>query len=327
MIEGTKTKTVPVAVIGVGHLGKHHARIYHENIPEAQLVCVVDKDPDVARTVAEQYGVEWRDSYYDLPPGVQAVSVVTPTETHHEIARALLARGYHVMVEKPIALTVAQAEEMIDAAELAGRVLQVGHVERFNSAVIALEQLLDVPRFVEAHRLAPFSPRVKDVGVILDLMIHDLDLILALVNSPVETIDAVGIPVLTAHEDIANARLSFTSGCVANVTVSRVSLEPMRKIRIFQQDAYFSLDYSAQELQVFKREFTEEGRPRIIHETVGMDKQDALTAELASFLACVREGHRPKVGGQEGRNALALADSITKAVSERLRQYGEGLNL
>ncbi len=314
-----------VAVIGVGHLGKHHARIYREAIPDAELVCVVDKDAETARSVAETHGVEWRDSYFDLPEGIEAVSIATPTENHHEIARALLAKGIHVLVEKPITLTVGQADELIEAAELAGRVLQVGHVERFNSAVIALQKFLDVPRFVEAHRLAAFSPRVKDVGVILDLMIHDLDLISSLVNSPVEWIDAVGVPVLTAHEDIANARICFQSGCVANVTVSRVSLEPMRKIRIFQKDAYFSLDYSAQELQVFRREFNEEGRPRIIHETHAMDKHDALTAELSAFIHSVRTGEPPKVGGREGRNALELAATITRLVKERLDKFGESI--
>lgn len=316
-----------VAVIGAGHLGKHHARIYRHDIEEAELACVIDASEDTARSVADQHGVAWGRTFEDIPDGVEAVSVVTPTETHRDIAMALMERGLHVMVEKPMAMNVEQADAMNAVAERTGRVLQVGHVERFNSAVMALQDYLEVPRFVESHRLAPFSPRVKDIGVILDLMIHDLDLILTLVGSEIESIDAVGVPVLTAHEDIANARINFKSGCVANVTVSRVSLEPMRKIRIFQKDAYYSLDYSAQELQVFRREFTDEGRPRITHETVGMDKHDALTMELKSFLHCVRTGERPKVSGEDGRNALALAASITEQAEEKLRRFGDELGI
>ncbi len=301
-----------VAVIGVGHLGQHHARVYHE-MENVELVAVADTDKARGREIAAKWGTAWVPSVQELPDGLDAVNIVTPTEDHLESARVALERGWHILVEKPIARSVEEAEEMVALGHKYQRRIQVGHIERFNSAVIELRKYLKNPLFVESHRLGPPAPRVKDIGVVKDLMIHDLDLVLSLVNSEVESVEAVGVPVLTRFEDIANARIRFKNGCIANLTVSRVTPEQMRKIRFFQSDAYLSLDYQQQQLQVYRKiESPVGGMPSIDRKIIQMEKSDALTRELAAFLNSIRENTLPPVTGEEGLKALALAEEISR---------------
>lgn len=313
---------VRVGVIGVGHLGYHHARIYRA-LPEAELVGVVDSNDERAGRACEEFGVPRFDSVEKLiEAGITAASVVVPTVAHHEIAMKLLAAGVDVLVEKPIAPTVAEAAGMVEAAKTNGRILQVGHVERFNGAVIALFSAIRKPRFIECHRLSPFPNRGSDVSVVLDLMIHDLDIVLALDGTAVESVDAVGVPVLSAQEDIANVRLRFASGCVANLTSSRVSVERMRKIRIFETDAYVSTDYTEQQVMVYRKK---PGTPEagasmmdlIDMEALPVHREEPLKMELSSFLECVREHRRPLVAGEDGLRALQVAEDVLRSIRER----------
>lgn len=312
------SEPVQVAVIGVGHLGRHHARIFHE-MESTRLVAVVDLDPERGRAIAGDFHTRYCSSMEELPDSLEAVSIVTPTVNHLDSALEALQQGCHVFVEKPITHTVEEAETLVRRAEEQGKVLQVGHIERFNSAVIELRKHLRGPRFVESHRLGPPAPRVKDIGVVKDLMIHDLDLILSLLDSEVKSVEAVGVPVLTPFEDIANARLHFENGCIANLTVSRVTPEQMRKIRFFQSDAYLSLDYQQQALQVYRKVVSPEGgSPRIECEVHQMEKGDALHRELAAFIEAIQNQTRPVVTGQDGLRALALAEEISRQIHERL---------
>ncbi len=307
-----------VAVVGVGHLGQHHARVFHE-LASTTLVAVVDIDPERGRSVAGKYNVPYCSSMEQLPDSLDAVSVVTPTVNHLETALEAIRRGCHVFVEKPITDTVEEAEQLVRFAEKQGKLLQVGHIERFNSAVIELRKHLTEPRFVESHRLGPPAPRVKDIGVVKDLMIHDLDLVLSLLDCEVTSVEAVGIPVLTPFEDIANARLHFENGCIANLTVSRVAPEQMRKIRFFQSDAYLSLDYQQQELQIYRKVSPEGGgSPRIDRKIHRMEKSDALRRELAAFAEAAQSNAPPVVTGQDGLRALALAEEISRQIHHRL---------
>lgn len=301
-----------VAVIGVGHLGQHHARVYHE-MQGVELVAVADTDEVRGHEIAAKWGVSWFPSVRELPDGLDAVNIVTPTEDHLESARTALERGWHVLVEKPIARTVEEAEELVALGHKHQRWIQVGHIERFNSAVIELRKYLKNPLFVESHRLGPPAPRVKDIGVVKDLMIHDLDLVLSLVNAEVDSVEAVGVPVLTRFEDIANARIQFKNGCIANLTVSRVTPEQMRKIRFFQSDAYLSLDYQQQQLQVYRKvESPGGGMPSIDRKIIQMEKSDALTRELSAFLDSIRNHRQPPVTAEDGLKALALAEEISR---------------
>jgi predicted dehydrogenase len=303
-----------VAVIGVGHVGQHHARIYRE-LPGVQLVGLVDTDRAKLQKLSESLGVAAFQDYRDMFGTVDAVSVAVPTIFHAPIARDCLERDLDVLVEKPLAETLEEAEELTDLAKRRGRILQVGHVERFNGAVRALHRMVEMPRFIECHRLSPFPQRSTDVDVILDLMIHDIDIILSLVKSPVTQVRAVGVPVLTDRVDIANARIEFASGCVANVTASRVSAERVRKIRIFQPDTYISLDYASQEISLYRRL---PGDPtlhppqpaRIVREEVVVEKEEPLRLQLASYLRSVRERTRPEVSGEEAVEALRAASQI-----------------
>ncbi|MCI0529163.1 MAG: Gfo/Idh/MocA family oxidoreductase, partial [Nitrospira sp.] len=236
---------IKVGVVGVGYLGQHHARIYSK-MPGVELVGVVDIDAEKANAIAAQTGCQAYGDYHALLDQVQAVSIVVPTVLHHELASKFLRAGMDVLLEKPMTVTLQEADELIQEAEKKGSLLQIGHLERFNSVVRALNGRIQKPRFIESHRLGPFVERGTDVHVVLDLMIHDIDIILSLVNSPVELIRAVGVPVISSQIDIANARIEFASGCVANVTASRVSRDKMRKVRIFQPDVYISLDYLQQ---------------------------------------------------------------------------------
>jgi predicted dehydrogenase len=312
---------IRVGVIGVGHLGYHHARIYAA-LDGVHLVGVADPSDARRRIAAEDFEIPVFENAADLlAEGVDAVSVVTPTTLHEAVTLQCIEAGAHVLVEKPIAPSVEAAERMVAAASAKGRILQVGHIERFNGAVMALEHALEHPRFIECHRLSPFPGRGVDVSVVLDLMIHDLDIVLALTRSEVISIDAVGVAVFSPTPDIANVRLRFASGCVANLTSSRVSLEKMRKIRIFEDNAYVSTDYSAQEVLVYRKkpgEIPEGANPmeHISIDPLDVEKDEPLKLELAAFVDCVRAGRRPLVSGEEGLRALRLARQIEDAIEQ-----------
>ena len=298
-----------VGVVGVGHIGKNHARLYAE-LSGAQFTAIYDTDAARAREHANEFGVTAAASLAEFAEQVDAASIATPTNTHFEIGHNLLARGKHLLIEKPITESTAHASELAALAAERGLVLQVGHVERFNPVLSALERHLTSPRFIEAHRLSPYPNRGTEIGVVLDLMIHDLEIILHLVRSPVQTIDAVGVPVLSRGEDIANARLRFENGCVANITSSRISPEQMRKIRVFQENAYLSLDYQNQSGEMYRR--TADGLTR---EEVAIEREEPLKRELASFLECAATGRTPKVSGFQATAALELAVEITKRIN------------
>ena len=303
-----------VGVIGVGHVGQHHARIYRE-LPGVELAGIADIDPARLQEVRKVAEAPVFQDYRELFGHVDGVSLAVPTHLHAQIARECLDRGVDVLVEKPMAQTLEEAEELTDLAKRRGRILQVGHVERFNGAVRALHRIVKTPGFIECHRLSPFPQRGTDVDVILDLMIHDIDIILSLVKSPVSQVNAVGVPVLTDRVDISNARLEFASGCVANVTASRVSIERLRKIRIFQPDTYISLDYASQEITLFRRlppDLASQPAqpPQIVREEVVVEKEEPLRLQLMSFLSSVRERTRPEVSGEEAVEALRVASQI-----------------
>ncbi|MFN2476595.1 MAG: Gfo/Idh/MocA family oxidoreductase [Chthoniobacterales bacterium] len=297
-----------VGVVGVGHIGKNHARLYAE-LPNADFAAVYDIDAAKAEQLAQEFGVTRATSLEDFASRIDAASVATPTATHFDVAAQLLERGKHLLVEKPIAENPAHATELAQRAATQQLVLQVGHVERFNPVLSALEFRLTRPRFIEAHRLSPYPNRSTDIGVVLDLMIHDLEIILHLVRSPVQTIDAVGVPVLSRGEDIANARLRFEDGCVANITSSRISPERMRKIRVFQEDAYLSLDYQNQSGEIYRRSAT-----GIQREEVEIEREEPLKQQLASFIECAATGRAPRVSGFQATAALELAVEITKRI-------------
>ena len=301
-------KNLRVGVVGVGHIGKNHARLYAET-EAVDFAAIYDTDATTARDIARQYEVRATNSLEEFSELIDAASVATPTNSHFAIAQPLLEKGKHLLIEKPIAENTAEASQLAELAVQRQLVLQVGHVERFNPVLSALEARLTHPRFIEAHRLSPFPNRSTDIGVVLDLMIHDLEIILHLVRSPVQTIDAVGVPVLSQREDIANARLRFENGCVANITSSRISPERMRKIRVFQEDAYLSLDYQNQTGEIYRKvgggiERTE----------VEIEKEEPLKRQLLSFIECARAGLQPKVSGFEATAALELAVEITKRI-------------
>lgn len=301
---------VRAGVVGVGAIGQNHARVYSE-IEQAELTAIFDADPDRAADFAAKYGGKPVSSLDEFSELVDAASVATPTFTHREIGGALLSKGIHCLVEKPIADSHEDAVALVEMANANDCLLQVGHIERFNPVLSQLEEKLTNPKFIEVHRLSPFPNRSMDVGVVLDVMIHDLEIVLHLVKSPIQHIDAVGVPVLTNREDIANARIRFESGCVANITSSRISPEKMRKIRVFQSDTYLSLDYQAQEGKIYRREGL-----AIVPEEVIIEKDEPLKLELASFIDCVAQGQRPKVSGAEAAAALEVAMTITKKIAE-----------
>jgi predicted dehydrogenase len=310
MVSGKQDVKVPrVGVVGVGHIGKNHARLYAE-IARTQFTAIYDTDRGVAEQRAAEFGVKAVASLDEFAEMVDAASIATPTNTHFAIARDLLAHDKHLLVEKPIAEDTARATELAELAASRGLVLQVGHVERFNPVLSALEKRLTNPRFIEAHRLSPYPNRSTDIGVVLDLMIHDLEIILHLVRSPVQAVDAVGVPVLSRGEDIANARIRFENGCVANITSSRISPEQMRKIRVFQEDVYLSLDYQNQSGEMYQR--TPEGLKR---EAVEIEPGEPLKRELAAFIECAATGRTPKVSGFQAAAALELAVDITRRIN------------
>jgi predicted dehydrogenase len=300
-------------VIGVGHLGQHHARLY-ASLPGATLVGVVDRDLGRAQEVAARHGCPAWSEPSELIGRARAVSVAVPTVDHRRVAEPLLRAGVDVLVEKPLARTLAEADAINAAAEQAGRLVMVGHSERFNPAILALEQAVDAPRFFEIHRLAPFSARSSDVDVVLDLMIHDLDLLLHLDGSRPVSVDAVGVAALTDHVDIANARIRMASGCVANLTASRISTEPLRRLRVFQWRTYLSCDTGLGAVDRYRVVQEPAQAPRIVHERLPVGSDEPLSLELTAFLRAVRDRSTPPVDGVQGRSALALAHRVKEAL-------------
>ena len=310
---------IKAAVIGVGYLGRFHAQKYAA-LPGCELVAVVDGRADVRDAVGAEVGAKPVADYRELLGKVDAISVVTPTPAHFEIADAFLAAGAHVLVEKPITETPEQAKSLIASAAKAGRILQVGHLERFNAAVLAAEPHLNAPRFMECVRLAPYKERGTDVNVVLDLMIHDIDLVQSLAGSELVSIDAIGTPVFSGEIDIANARLRFANGCVANTTASRVSMKTERKLRIFEDAAYISLDLQQKILTLIRKRdgVPQPGQLPVNIEEANLEQGDALKSEIESFLDCIRNNKRPVVSGEDGLRALETAIRITEQVHANL---------
>lgn len=315
-------KNVRVGVIGVGHLGYHHARLYSE-LKGCELVGICDTDPERGAQVAAEFEVSCFATPEELAKaGLDAVSVAAPTSEHRDIAVQMLNGGIDVLVEKPIASTVAEAQEIVQVAAQQGRMLQVGHVERFNGAVIALMKAFRNPKFIECHRLSPYPSRGADVSVVHDLMIHDLEIVLALDGSDIIAVDSIGVSVFSESEDIANTRLRFTSGCVANLTASRISMESMRKIRIFEDNAYVSTDYSEQQVIVYRKKpgtLAPGASPMemISIEPLELTREEPLRLELEAFLECVQNRTRPVVSGEDGLKALELAERIVRSMREQ----------
>ena len=305
---GSLTKRFRAGVVGVGYLGAFHAEKYAA-LPGVDLVGVADANVARAEEIAARHHTEALSDYHHLIGKVDCISLAVSTPMHAAIAREFLAAGIDVLVEKPMTQTVADGRELVGLAEKHGRILQVGHLERFNPAIRALTEVLTQPRFIECDRLAQFGERGTDVDVILDLMIHDLDVILSLVNAEVQHIEAVGVPVLTNSTDIANARLRFSNGCIANITASRVALKKERKLRIFQADTYVSVDYGAKHVRVCRR-IVENDMPTIAVDERKLDSGDALLDEIKHFVHAVRTRERPLVDGRTALRALELADRI-----------------
>jgi predicted dehydrogenase len=310
--------TLRIGIAGLGHIGKNHARILAE-LPGCHLAAVYDTNMETARYIAEKHGTRAVGSLEEFAGMIDAATIATPTPSHFTIAEQLLRAGKHLLVEKPITETTEDARKLVALSQETGRILQVGHVERFNPVMSKLEELLTQPRFIEAHRLSPYPHRSVEIGVVLDLMIHDLEIILHLVHSPVKSIDAVGVPVLSRGEDIATVRLHFQNGCVANVTASRISPEKLRKIRVFQREGYVSLDYQNQSGEIYRL-----SGGGIVREEVEIEKDEPLKRELASFVECARQGKQPKVSGFEGAAALELAVEITRRIEEHAATIGQG---
>ncbi|HEY7754076.1 MAG TPA: Gfo/Idh/MocA family oxidoreductase [Steroidobacteraceae bacterium] len=303
------------AVIGAGYLGRFHAQKYAA-IAGCTLAGVADPSAEARARIAAELGVPVFADHRELLGGVDAVSVATPTTLHHAIARDFLEAGAHALVEKPISATAAEARDLIRIAAARGRVLQVGHLERFNPVIVAVAGELSQPRFIESNRLAPFKARGTDVSVVLDLMIHDIDLIEHIVQSPIASIDAIGAPVFTDEIDIANARIRFESGCVADVTASRISMKSERKLRVFQADSYLSIDLQQKLLTLVRRPAVIEAGavPSVAVEERSFEPGDALLAEIEAFLAAIRSGGRPVVSGEDGLRALETATRIAELV-------------
>ena len=335
-----------VGVVGVGHLGKEHARVYAD-MDGAELVGVVDTASSHARPVARKLRTRWSADLDLLLDQAEAVSVVVPTVHHHAVALPFLRRGISVLVEKPMTFRVREAEELVAVAAETGAKLQVGHIERFNPGFKAIASHGLKPLFIECHRLSPFSFRSTDIGVVFDLMIHDLDIVQSLVQSDVKRIEAVGVQVISAHEDIANARLTFESGCVANLTASRISLKTLRRIRVFAPDCYVSIDTGERKATVYRKKpgFDEVasklrganavktllGMRKVAYgdlveiENVRLDDKEPLRAELESFVACVREGGVPEVTGEDGVKAVRVAESVVNEIRKNLEAAGRQL--
>lgn len=337
-----ESNRIKVAVIGVGHLGKEHARVYSQ-LPDVELVGVVDTNRGRGEQVANRLNVRFFPDAEEVADKVSAVSIAVPTSAHYSVASSFLKRGIPVMLEKPLGLNLEEAEDLVQLSSINNVILQIGHVERFNPALQAIESYPMIPRFIECHRLSAFNFRTRDIGVVLDLMIHDIDIILHLARSPVRKVEAVGTRIISSKEDIANARIVFENGCVANITASRVSFKPMRKIRLFSEDTYISLDYEKQEAIIYKKS------PKLTLESINperlgiknladlksfnfgdlleikhitMNNQEPLKRELESFVECVRENKKPTVSGEEGLRALRVATEILEDIEENLKLIG-----
>ena len=328
-----------VAVVGVGHLGKEHARVYAE-MPGVELFSVVDIQRKQAEKVAQQFNTGYFLNYKDIIDKVQAVSIAVPTKSHYAIAKDFLQHGVHVMIEKPMTGTVLEARELIDISKAKGLVLQAGYIERFNPAIAAIKRLSVNPKFIECHRLSPFTFRSADIGVVLDLMIHDIDILLYITNSKVKKFDAVGVNVISDKEDIANVRIQFQNGCVANVTASRVSITPMRKIRLFSEDSYISIDYQKKDALIYKKSPELTLKSLNISDTnvstiadlksyvfgdllkiehIKMDDYEPLKKELESFVDCIVNHKEPVVSGEEGLRAIEVANDILREIEKNLK--------
>ena len=320
LVRSPRPEAVRTAVIGAGYLGRFHARKY-ARLPEADLVCVVDIKPDRAAEVAAEVKTKVLTDYRDLIGKVDAVSIVTPTQQHFAIAREFLSAGVHVLVEKPMTKNLEQADELVALAKRNGLILQVGHLERFNSAFTAIRPRLNNPMFVEADRLALFNERGLEVDVILDLMIHDIDIVLSIISAPLVNIHASGVSALSPLPDIASVRMEFENGAVANLTASRISIKNMRKLRIFQENCYFSADYADKRAYaVYKEnELGEDGFPQLSIEQFEIVERDSLEEEVSAFLKSVRNGERPEVDGEQGRRALAAALEISNRIEKQIR--------
>lgn len=306
--------TLRVGVVGTGHLGTFHAKVYRTIAKKCDLdlVGICDIHKKSAQEVAKKYHTKYCTNYHDMLDQVDAVSIAVPTSFHHAVAKDFLEAGVHVLIEKPITKTLEEAEELVKIARKKGLIIQVGHIERFNSAVLAVEHLLKKPKFIECQRLGSIGKkgRIKDVGVVLDLMIHDIDIILSLVNSKVQNIEAVGISSVSEHEDLANVRLSFANNVIADITASRVTKEETRNIRIFQEDSYILLDFLHKEAYLYKK-----GAKALEKQKVRIRKKDALKVELKSFIGCVRGKKKPIVSGVEGKEALQVALKILEEIN------------
>lgn len=314
---------IKCGVIGVGYLGRFHAQKYHYLKEDVDLIAVCDVNPEASETVSNELNVPAFFDYRDLFGQVDAVSIAATTNVHYQIAKDCLKHGIHVLLEKPMTETVAQAHELIELAKVHQVKLQIGHLERFNAARLALDAHLDNPLFIESHRLAPFNPRGTDVNVILDLMIHDIDIIQTIVHSPIKSIDAQGAPVLTKAIDIANARITFENQCIANVTASRISFKTERKTRIFQKNTYISIDYQNKQFAVFQKGEGEmfPGIPEITRHQSAFEKGDALLEEIKAFVRCIQQDTTPLVTGSEGCLALSTADKITQLIHSNLIEH------
>jgi len=301
-------KKLRVGVVGTGRLGSIHTRVYNE-LGNVELVGICDTSLEKLNSLASQYNLAKFTNHKELLDKVDAVSIAVPTNQHYYVAKDFINKGIHVLIEKPITNNLTQAKELIKLAKKNKVTMQVGHVERFNSAFTAIEHIVDNPRFIECHRLSPFPYRSLDIGVVLDVMIHDIDIVLGLAKSEVKRVEAVGIPVLTFYEDIANVRLVFKNGCVCNLTASRISEEAMRKIRIFLSDAYISLDYVSQEASLYKKE-----NGQIIKNPLPIEKEEPLKKEIESFIDCVLNHKKPLVSGEEAYQALHIANQILRKI-------------
>jgi predicted dehydrogenase len=336
-----RSSPLRVAVVGAGHLGRHHARLYAA-IPQAELVAVADVRADRARDVAQAYGAQATDDYRELLGRVDAASIAVPTENHFAVARDFLEAGCPVLIEKPFTRSLAEADQLLEIAERKGVPIMVGHIERFNPAFLAAKEHFRSPLFIDCVRMGPFTFRSLDIGVVLDLMIHDLDILLDLVPAPIESVEAVGMPVLTTHEDMANARVAFANGCVASLTASRVAAHAVRRVRVLQPDAVISLDYGEREAQVYRRRPDAPSvatiDPTAIRDIKGfvferfltveeipMEPHDALEQELLSFLHCVATGAPPVCSGHTARKALELAERILASIQTNLEKHASQL--
>lgn len=315
------SKKINIAVIGTGHLGNFHAEKYSKH-SSCCLIGVVDNQPDRAKLIAKRYGTEGYTDFHKILDKVDAVSIAVPTQAHYDIAKTCLTGGVDVLIEKPITHHSWQAEELVTIAKKNNRILQVGHLERFNPAFERVSEIINNPLFIECHRLHSFVSRGTDVDVILDLMIHDLDIILHLVSSDVKKIDALGVSVLSSNIDIANVRLQFQNGCVANITSSRVSVNPLRKIRIFQPDCYASVDFHDSQINLYRKVQSEgEALSEIKLENISLGKKDILDEEIKAFVQSVMHRIPPKVSGEEALKALALAHDIVAVIKKTTKTY------